>query len=205
MADAITAPEAAIPTVTTVSPAVVSVPEATNTTLVTSTGTAFTPNAFIVNIHGTNINLMSVLIGAIILGLITTFFRLQVSKKMDFADMLTMDGRKVSLTKVLQLVGGLSATWVIIKMAAVGTLSSELFGIYLTYVGAIEGFSKFMSAKYGYTETSVKDGGGTTTAPQSTVQDSLQQASQQAGDAESSAQAARVTVLNASADLKTKE
>lgn len=57
--------------------------------------------------------------------------------------------RSVSLTKVLQLVGGITSTWVIMVYALKQTLSSEMFFTYLTYVGAIEGWSKFVSAKYG--------------------------------------------------------
>ncbi len=85
------------------------------------------------------------------------FWRIQATGKLDFADLITKDGRAVSLTKVLQLIGGSISSWVIIKLTLTGGLTEAIFGLYLTYVGAIEGYSKFVAAKYNYKETSVKD------------------------------------------------
>jgi len=110
-----------------------------------------------ISAFGYDINLMSVMIILLILGILFLFWRIQSSEKLDFADMLTKDGRAVSLTKVLQLVGGMTATWIMIKLTITGQLTEALFGLYLTYVGAIEGYSKFVAAKYGYSEKSVKD------------------------------------------------
>ena len=56
---------------------------------------------------------------------------------------------ELSLTKVIQLFGGIVATWVIIKLALSNNMSWDIFAIYLAYVGSIEGFSKFVAAKYG--------------------------------------------------------
>lgn len=111
----------------------------------------------IITIFGTTINLMSVMIVLLILGIIVSFWRIHRSDKLDFTDMITKDGRTVSLTKVLQLIGGTTATWVVIKLAINGTLGADIFGIYLAYVASIEGFSKFMTAKYQYQEHSVRD------------------------------------------------
>lgn len=111
----------------------------------------------IITIFGTTINLMSVMIVLLILGIIVMFWRIHRSDKLDFTDMITKDGRTVSLTKVLQLIGGTTATWVVIKLAITGTLGADIFGIYLAYVASIEGFSKFMTAKYRYQEQSVRD------------------------------------------------
>ncbi len=111
----------------------------------------------IITIFGHSINLMSAMIVLLIFGLIVMFWRIQRSDRLDFTDMITKDGRTVSLTKVLQLIGGTTATWVIIKLAIAGTLGADIFGIYLMYVASIEGFSKFMSAKYQYQEQSVRD------------------------------------------------
>jgi hypothetical protein len=110
-----------------------------------------------VEAFGYHFNLMGVGIAIIAALILTLFYRIQKSKKLDFADMITKDGKAVSLTKVLQLIGGITATWVMIKLTLMGGLTEALFGLYLTYVGAIEGYSKFVSAKYGYKETSVKD------------------------------------------------
>lgn len=114
-------------------------------------------SAMILDIMGYQINLMSVMIVLLILGVLFVFWRIQRADKLDFTDMLTKDGRTVSLTKMLQLIGGITATWVLIKLTIGGGLTEAIFGIYLAYVGSIEGYSKFISAKYGYTERSVRD------------------------------------------------
>ena len=44
-----------------------------------------------------------------------------------------------------------------VKLTLTNTLTEGVFGLYLAYVGAIEGYSKFVAAKYGYEEKSVKD------------------------------------------------
>lgn len=106
---------------------------------------------------GYQLNMLSMLIFGIIAGLLILFYHIQTTDKLEFADIITKDGKGVSLTKLLQLLGGLTGTWVIIKMAAQGGLSAEIFGVYLTYVASVEGFSKFISAKYNYSETSAKD------------------------------------------------
>ena len=115
--------------------------------------------SMIVSIHGHNLNLMSLIIFVVLLGVLFMFYKIQKSERLDFADMITKDGRAVSLTKVLQLIGGITATWIMIKLTLMGGLSEALFGLYLTYVGAIEGYSKFVAAKYGYQEKSVKEAG----------------------------------------------
>jgi hypothetical protein len=114
-------------------------------------------SAYVMTFFGNEVNLISLMIFSLIVGLITLFIRIQLTKKLEFADMLTKDGRTVSLTKVLQLVGGATATWVIIKTTLMGSISMELFLVYLAYVASIEGFSKFISAKYQYNEKSIRD------------------------------------------------
>lgn len=92
----------------------------------------------------------------LIAGILFLFWRIQRSEKLDFADMITKNGTTVSLTKVLQLVGGLTATWIMIKLTLTGGLTDAILAIYLAYVGGIEGYSKFVAAKYNYREFSVK-------------------------------------------------
>ena len=112
--------------------------------------------AMILSIYGYEINLMAVSILMLLLGVLFLFWRIQRSEKLDFADIITKNGKSVSLTKVLQLVGGLTATWIMIKLTLTGGLTESLFGIYLTYIGGVEAYSKFVSAKYGYNEKSVR-------------------------------------------------
>jgi hypothetical protein len=83
------------------------------------------------------------------------FIRANRSGRLDWTDMITYTGpsNQVSLTKVLQLVGGITATWIMIYTTLHDKLSVDLLLAYLTYVGAIEGWSRFISAKYGVAET----------------------------------------------------
>lgn len=113
--------------------------------------------AAVIDLFGYSFNMPGIAIIVAILGILFLFYRIQKSQKLDFADMITKDGKAVSLTKILQLVGGLTSTWIMIKLTLTGGLTEALFGLYLTYVGAIEGYSKFVAAKYNYKETSVKD------------------------------------------------
>jgi len=111
----------------------------------------------VVTLFGVSLNMMGLAVILIFVGILVLFWRIQRSEKLDFADLITKDGRAVSLTKVLQLIGGLLSSWVIVKLTLTGGLTEAVFGLYLTYVGAIEGYSKFVAAKYNYKETSVKD------------------------------------------------
>lgn len=114
-------------------------------------------SALILNVFGYQLNIAAIAILTMFLGIIISFYKIQRSEKLDFTDMFTKDGRSVSLTKVLQLVGGITATWVIVKMTLTDSMSESLFMVYLTYVGATEGFSKFVAAKFNYQEKSVRD------------------------------------------------
>lgn len=116
-----------------------------------------TSSNMILTLMGYEINMIALSFALLIFGVLVLFWRIQRSEKLDFADMITKDGRSVSLTKVLQLIGGLTATWVVMKLTLTGGLTESLLGVYLTYVGAIEGYSKFVAAKYSYNEKSVKD------------------------------------------------
>lgn len=167
-------------------------------------------NALIVNGFGYSLNLGSLMIVLAIIGIVVTFWRIQKSQRLDFADMLTKDGRKVSSTKVLQLIGGIAGTWVIIKTGAAGTLSFEIFATYLTYVASIEGFSKFISAKYNYDEVSVRDAKKISRVPKDTMAegmfdnlaDEIELANEQAQTAEKFANSAVKTSRKAQNTLK---
>lgn len=113
--------------------------------------------ATVIDVYGYEINVIAMSLILLIVGILVMFYQIQKSNKLDFADMITKDGKSVSLTKILQLVGGVTATWIMVKLTLTGGLTEALFGLYLTYVGAIEGYSKFVAAKYNYTEKSVKD------------------------------------------------
>lgn len=84
-------------------------------------------------------------------------WRVQVSGKLDLVDMVTKNGTSVSLTKVLQLLGGVTATLVIMNLTMSNELSESIFGLYLAYIGGVEGYSKFLAARYQYEEKSVRE------------------------------------------------
>jgi len=126
-------------------------------TAASAIATSMTSSATTVVFFGYTFNVMAISIMLVLAFILFLFYRIQKDEKLDFADLITKDGRSVSLTKVLQLVGGITSTWIMIKLTLTGGLTEALFGLYLTYVGAIEGYSKFVAAKYNYNEKSVKD------------------------------------------------
>lgn len=179
---------------------------ASNVEVAQATSQAIATQSLQFQFFGYNFNMIAVLIGLILMGILYLFYTIQKQNKLDFADMITFDGRKVSLSKVLQLLGGVTATWIMIKLTLTNGLSEVLFGTYLTYVGAVEGYAKFVAAKYGYQETGIKDGGfkaGVSSGDEASAQKILKDAAMQATDAEASAKDAKVSIKNAAIDLKT--
>lgn len=107
------------------------------------------------SISGSSVS--SVFILLLVIAALIAAFRWQVSQKLDFRDLITYPNKtekKVSLTRVLQLIGGITGTWIMIKLTIQEKLTWDLFVIYLTYVASIEGFSKFVQAKYNPTSKS---------------------------------------------------
>lgn len=90
--------------------------------------------------------------GAVLLTLIFVFFFLlwkeHRKNRLDWTDMITRDGRKISSTKIMQLVGGVVGTWIVVKTTLDEKLTWDLFAIYLAYVASADGFSKFITARY---------------------------------------------------------
>lgn len=82
--------------------------------------------------------------------IVMVFIKSNARGDLDWRDMITSRSNKVSLTKVLQFIGGFVATWVIIKSTVLtgGKVDWELFTAYLTYVGSIEAYSKYLAARY---------------------------------------------------------
>jgi len=56
--------------------------------------------------------------------------------------------KKASITKSLQLLAGLTSTWVVVKLTVAGTLSTEMFFAYMAAMGISEGWNKLVSLKY---------------------------------------------------------
>ena len=59
-------------------------------------------------------------------------------------------GKKTaSVTKILQLIGGVAGTFVVVKLTLTNSLTWDIFITYLGYVASIDGFSKYLLARYG--------------------------------------------------------
>lgn len=56
---------------------------------------------------------------------------------------------KISLPKFIQLLGSSISSWVVIQLTIQERLSWDIFSLYLMYCAGTEGFSKYLSAKYG--------------------------------------------------------
>lgn len=102
-----------------------------------------------VNIMGQDFNIYGIIITLFLAVFLIALFRAQKSRDLDWLDMITRDGTKVSTTKILQLIGGVVGTWIVIKLTLQGALDWDIFAIYLGYVASIDGFSKLVMAKYG--------------------------------------------------------
>ena len=105
-----------------------------------------------------DMDLMSLTIVLLFISFIVMFWRGQATGKLNWIDLIKKPGSdSISLTKLIQFVGALVATWIMVKLAMSDNMTWDLFAIYLAYVGSIEGYSKFISAKYGLpTSTSGK-------------------------------------------------
>lgn len=97
-----------------------------------------------------DMDLMSFVIVLMFLSFIIMFWKAQAESKLNWIDLIRKPGVEViSLTKLIQLVGAMIATWIMVKMTIDNKITWDIFAIYLAYVGSVEGFSKFITAKYG--------------------------------------------------------
>jgi hypothetical protein len=102
-----------------------------------------------IELFGYHINLFAVSIFAFFAIFGIALYRAQTSNRLDWTDMLTRDGSKVSTTKLLQLIGGFVATWVIVKLTLTKELNMDMFVTYLMYIAGSDGYAKYIMAKYG--------------------------------------------------------
>lgn len=72
---------------------------------------------------------------------------LNKSSDVSLLDLVTRDG-ELSTTKILQLVGGVVGTWIVVKLTLTTGINWDIFAIYLAYVAGVDGFSKVITAKY---------------------------------------------------------
>lgn len=94
------------------------------------------------------LDIMSLTILILLITFLVMFWRAAVQKRIDWTDVIVKPDKTVSLTKLIQLIGAIVATWIMVKLALTDKITWDIFAIYLAYVGSVEGFSKFVSAKY---------------------------------------------------------
>ncbi len=97
-----------------------------------------------------DLDLMSLVIVLMFISFIVMFWKAQANNKLNWIDLIRKPGTTViSLTKLIQLLGAMVATWIMVKLAMADKMTWDIFAIYLAYAGSIEGYSKFITAKYG--------------------------------------------------------
>ena len=80
------------------------------------------------------------------------------SQQVVWTGLVTAKGTNfVSLTKVIQLVGGTVSSWIVIKLTIQEKLTWDIFSLYLTYCAGTEGFSKYLTAKYNIPTSNKKE------------------------------------------------
>lgn len=71
-------------------------------------------------------------------------------KGLSCLDLITDKGsNRLSLTKTMNLVGGVVGAWAVMRMAIDKSLTETLFAVYLAYCAGTHGFSTWLSAKFG--------------------------------------------------------
>lgn len=105
-------------------------------------------NNFSINVYGVFIILIFLVVA------IAMWKAHQDEDDFDWSDMIKSPNQvtgkmEVSGTKLLQFLGGITATFIVVKLTLQAALTFEIFCAYLTYVASVEGFSKFILAKYG--------------------------------------------------------
>lgn len=102
-----------------------------------------------------DLDLMSLVIVLMFISFIVMFWKAQANNKLNWIDLIRKPGTTViSLTKLIQLLGAMVATWIMVKLAMADKMTWDIFAIYLAYAGSIEGYSKFITAKYGLPSSS---------------------------------------------------
>lgn len=124
---------------------------------ITATKAAVTQNS--ISLFGYDFNFYGLFLLVAVFFFVFLFWKAQRNRRLDWVDIITRDGKFVSLTKILNLVGGFVGTWVIVQITAAGDMTWDILAVYLAYVASVEGFSKFILAKYQRDDTPYYNGG----------------------------------------------
>ena len=96
-------------------------------------------------------NASTAVISAFIISIIGLIISAHRSGAIDWIGMITTDvnGKAVpSVTKILQLVGGVVGTWIVINLTLQKGITWDIFSIYLAYVASVDGFEKVIMLKF---------------------------------------------------------
>ena len=109
-----------------------------------------------ITLFGLTFNVWGLVLALIILLIMLLMIRAakDPDSNFDWEDLFTSTDQatgevKASVTKILQIVGGITGTFVVVKLTLTNSITFDIFAAYLAYVASIEGFSKFMIARYG--------------------------------------------------------
>lgn len=111
-------------------------------------------DASFIHLFGYDINAFATIFLGLFAMILIGLWKAHNDDRVDWIDAITsMDqatGKiKVSVTKILQIVGGIVGTFVVVKLTLQNSMTWDIFAIYLAYVASIDGFSRFILAKYG--------------------------------------------------------
>lgn len=95
------------------------------------------------------LNWTTVFGGVLILGTVIVFAWMAYSKTshFDFSEMFLGDDGRTSMAKFLAYLGGVGATWIVVRQTDDGTLSDLTFGAYLGTLVAGKVASEFVAAR----------------------------------------------------------
>ena len=94
------------------------------------------------------LDLVQLSVAAILLVMIALFWQ-AARRGLSCLDLITDKGSgKMSLTKVLNVLGGIVGTWTVMRMAIDKSLTWDVFGLFLAYCAGTHAFSTWVSAKF---------------------------------------------------------
>ena len=107
-----------------------------------------------ISLFGHTFNIYATMILVIFALIIYGLDKARRSKKIDWIDMITSTDQatgevQASTPKILQIIGGITGTFIVTKLTLQNNINWDIFAIYLAYVSGVDGFSRFMLAKYG--------------------------------------------------------
>lgn len=67
---------------------------------------------------------------------------------LDWVDFITDQNGKLSASKLSQMIGLIISSWVVVVLADKGSISFDIFGLYLAFAAGTAGWSSYLKAKF---------------------------------------------------------